>query len=570
MLYPRVCCVLAAFVCAFPAAAQTQLTTTRVGAGLTQPLQVTSAPGDAPGRVFVVERTGRIKIIEGTTVRTTPFLDLSALVNTSWLEYGLLSVVFHPDYQNNHYFYVNYNPAGATVADTIIVRYQRSAGDPNVADPATATPILRFSFGTRREHRAGWMGFGPDGNMYITTGDGGESDPDSAAQNLTLLRGKVLRIDVNGPDGVPGTGDDDGFPADANKNYVIPATNPYAAHATNAKEIWAYGLRNPWRASFDRETGDLWIGDVGQGTREEVDFQPANAPGGRNYGWRCTEGTFCPGLSGCTCNGAGLTPPVYEYPHTTGLSVTGGYVYRGCEMPDIRGMYFFADYQVSKLFTFRFVNNTVTQLTDRTADLDPPGTLAINTPSSFGEDSAGELYICDYGGEVFKVVPETTPAANLIFSQQPADDLVCVGGAAHFGAAVTSVSGPATSLWRRDGVVLADGPTPWGSTIAGAETFSLNITNVAAGDAGLYTVLAANVCGSLASVPARLAVVDIDFNNDALFPDTQDVQDFLTVFAGGACPTGPAQCDSVDFNQDTIFPDTDDIAAYLTVFAGGC
>ncbi|MFO0830390.1 MAG: PQQ-dependent sugar dehydrogenase [Phycisphaerales bacterium] len=568
MMNPRVCCVLATFACAAPLWAQTQLTTARVASGLTQPLQVASAPGDVPGRMYIVERTGRIKVLEGTSVRPTAFLDVSSLVNTSWLEYGLLSVVFHPDYQANGYFYVNYNPVGATVADTLVVRYRRSASDPNVADPASATPILRFGFGTRREHRAGWMGFGPDGFLYITTGDGAENDPDNAAQNLTLLRGKVLRIDVNGADGVPGTADDDEFPADVNKNYAIPPTNPFASHATNAKEVWAYGLRNPWRASFDRETGDLWIGDVGQNTREEVDFQPAGAPGGRNYGWRCTEGTFCPGLTGCTCNGAGLTPPVYEYPHSTGLSVTCGYVYRGCEMPDIRGTYFFADYQLSKLFSFRLVNGQATQFVDRTTDLDPPGTLAINTPSSFGEDTAGELFICDYGGEVFKIVPENTPVANIAFGQQPQDGLVCVGGSGVFAAAATSVAGPPTYLWRRGQDALADGPTPWGSTISGAGTASLTVSGAGPQDAGFYSVLVANACGSLASAQAHLAVVDIDFNNDGLFPDTADITDFLSVFSGGVCPTGA--CDPVDFNQDGIFPDTDDIAQYLAVFGGAC
>lgn len=395
------------------------LKTTRVASGLTQPLCLAHAPGDAT-RLFVCERTGRVRVVNLTTntVLATPFLNLSTLVSTTWLEYGLLSIVFHPDYARNGYFYVNYNPTGLTNADTLVVRYRVSAADPNVADPASATPILRFSF-TRREHRAGWMGFGPDGYLYITTGDGGENDPDNAAQTVAATsalswRGKVLRIDVNGPDGVPGTADDDAFPADANRNYVIPADNPFVVNPGTPErrpELWAYGLRNPWRASFDRLTGDLWIGDVGQSAQEEVDFQRAGV-GGLNYGWRCREGTSCTGLTGCTCTDPALAGPVYTYGRTVGVSVTGGYVYRGCAIPQVQGVYFFAEYQVNKLFSFRFNRDTrvVSDLRDRTTELQPGGGLNLQSVAAMAEDEYGELYFADInGGEVFKLVTVTPP-----------------------------------------------------------------------------------------------------------------------------------------------------------------
>ncbi|MBC7773770.1 MAG: PQQ-dependent sugar dehydrogenase [Pyrinomonadaceae bacterium] len=383
------------------------ITSVRVASGLTQPLNAASAPGDF-SRLFIVERTGRIKILQNGVVNPTPFLNVSSLISTSWLEYGLLGLTFHPGFQQNGFFYVNYTPPNGSIADTQIVRYRVSTANPNVADTSTATTILRFNFGTRREHRAGWMAFGPDGYLYVSTGDGGENDPDNAAQNLGLLRGKLLRLDVNGADGTPGTADDNGFPADATRNYQIPASNPFAGQPGVAPELWAVGLRNPWRCSFDRLTGDLWIGDVGQAAREEVNFQAAASRGGTNYGWRCTEGTFCTGLSGCMCNGAGLTPPVYEYPRSMGVSVTCGYVYRGCAIPGLEGTFFFADYQANRLWSLRYSpTGGVTDFTNRQGQLTPPG-QTVNSVASFAEDAYGELYMIDYsGGEVFKIVPAT-------------------------------------------------------------------------------------------------------------------------------------------------------------------
>lgn len=392
------------------------LTTTRVAASLIQPLQCTHAPGD-PTRLYIVEKAGRIKVLNLATgvVNPTLFLNIQSIVNSSTLEWGLIGMCFDPDFATNGYFYVHYSELGT--GNDIIARY--TATTPDAADSASAFRLLRL-VQPNGNHRGGWLDYGPDGYLYIAFGDGGgQMDPSNRAQNINLLQGKILRVDPDGPDDIYGTADDDAFPADPDKNYALPPSNPFAGAIPGADEIWAYGLRNPWRCSFDRATGDFWIGDVGQNTREEIDWQPANAPGtfpgqpgymgGRNYGWRCTEGTFCTGLTGCICNGPTLTPPVHEYTHAVGLSITGGFVYRGCAMPEMQGVYFFGEFQNTKLFSLKLVGGVATEVTDRTLELDPPGAIAINTPASFGEDARGEIYIVDFGGEIFKIVPAVTP-----------------------------------------------------------------------------------------------------------------------------------------------------------------
>lgn len=548
---------------ASPSLAQTPtpLATTRITSGLTQPLYITHAPGAASARrMFVVERTGRVKIIDLDTnqVSPTPFLDVSTLTSTTWLEYGLLGLVFHPNFEANGFFYVNYTPPNGSIADTLVVRYHVNPASPDVADPASATPILRFNFGARREHRAGWMDFGPDGYLYISTGDGGESDPDNAAQNLALLRGKVLRIDVNGPDNSPGTADDDAFPADANRNYVIPPSNPFFGSATNAPEIWASGLRNPWRCSFDRQTGDLWIGDVGQTTREELNFQPAGAPGGRNYGWRCTEGTFCPGLPGCTCNGPGLTPPIFEYPRTVGVSVTGGYVYRGCGIPDLRGAYIYADYQVSKVFSLRYNGTTVSNQTERTAELAPGGGLTLASIASLGEDAAGELYFVDYnGGEVFKLIPRTPPAPALAITQQPITQSVCLGVPVQFTVAATSIGSAATYQWRRDGMPIDDTAAETGTHSPTLTIASPSLTP--GGVSPAYSCTITNDCALLTSTPAVYRVCFADFNCSGSLT-VQDIFDYLNAYFDN----NPA----ADINGDGV--SVQDIFYLLEQYFSGC
>ncbi|MBX3409916.1 MAG: PQQ-dependent sugar dehydrogenase [Phycisphaeraceae bacterium] len=394
--------------------------------GLTDPLYMVAPPGDTQ-RLFIVEQgrrtgTGAIKVLNlaTKTVAPTPYLTVSGLGTA--IEQGLLCMAFHPNFQQNGYFYIHYTSAavpGVTAGDTVIARYRATGGNPAsmTADPSSAHIILRL-VQPDPDHNGGWIGFGPDGFMYVALGDGGyqwdANGPNTLppghtpglgnAQDITNLYGSILRIDVDGADNIPGNADDDCFPGNPNKNYCIPSSNPFVG-ADGEDEIWAYGLRNPWRMSFDRVTGDMWIGDVGQNDREEINFSPPNFAG-RNYGWRCREGTLCTNLSGCSCAPGPYVPPLYEYPHTEGrCSVTGGYVYRGCSMPWLVGTYWFADYCGRNIFSFRRQSNgTITDFVVRSDQLDPPGDLDIYTVSSFGEDALGELYFTDRVGNVYRIV----------------------------------------------------------------------------------------------------------------------------------------------------------------------
>ena len=370
------------------------LTTIRVLFGVTRPVYVTYAPGDFT-RIFIVEQPGRIRVFNTKTevLNPTPFLDIDGLVGGGQAgndERGFLGLAFHPDYQNNGFFYVDYTDNSGR---TTIRRYSVT-NDPEIADPGSGVTLLTI-FQPFPNHNGGWIGFGPDdGYLYISTGDGGSfNDPGNRAQDITnQLLGKMLRIDVDGDNGPGG-------------NYGIPADNPFVDKVGD-DEIWAYGLRNPWRPSFDRSTGALYIADVGQGSREEINFQPAGSPGGENYGWRCMEGNGCTGLSGCTCFDPALTDPIHEYFHNLGCSITGGLVYRGCDIPSLDGTYFFADWCTARIWSFAFDGKNVNNFRDRTSELAPGGGLFISNISSFGEDARGEIYICDlFGSEVFKIVP---------------------------------------------------------------------------------------------------------------------------------------------------------------------
>lgn len=374
-----------------------ELIVERVAAGLLEPVYVTVAPDD-PNTMFVVEQDGIIKRLDLTTgvVASTPFLTVTGLSVGG--ERGLLGLAFHPDYATNRSFYINMTDSSG---DTLVRKYTAQP-DGLTANPASAQRILGFDqpFGN---HNGGWMDFGPDGFLYVATGDGGSgNDPQENAQDITdNLLGKMLRIDVDGDD----------FPADANRNYAIPPSNPFVG-ISGDDEIWAYGLRNPWRNSFDRETGDLIIADVGQNAREEINFQSADSTGGENYGWREREGTIAtPSVGGPKPPGA--IDPIYDYPHNGssigGFSVSGGYVYRG-PIDELQGNYFFADYVTSRIWSIRpdgtsplgFDGTNYSDFTNWTSLLTPDvGT--ISNISSFGEDAAGNLYIVDRNGEIFRI-----------------------------------------------------------------------------------------------------------------------------------------------------------------------
>ena len=351
------------------------------GGGVRSPVHVTHA-GDGSGRIFVVEQAGRIRILDNGVVLPVPFLDLASLIPPRLIaggEQGLLSVAFPPGFAAKRYFYVNYTraPDGATV----VARYRVSAGDANVADPASEEVILTIPQ-PFANHNGGQLAFGPDNNLYIGMGDGGSGgDPLNNGQSPGTLLGKLLRIDVES--GV--------------QPYKVPPDNPFLLSAGFLPEIWALGLRNPWRFSFDRGTGDLYIGDVGQANFEEIDFQPAGSPGGQNYGWNIMEGDSCypPGTVGC--NRTGLALPVFVYDHSLGCSVTGGHVYRGSAIPSLQGVYLFGDLCSTRIWGIR--KNGVAW--DNAVLADNTG-LTITT---FGEDESGNVYVVNYAnGDLLQIL----------------------------------------------------------------------------------------------------------------------------------------------------------------------
>jgi glucose/arabinose dehydrogenase len=352
-----------------------------VASGLSSPLYLTQPPGDT-SRLFVVEQPGRIRVISHGTLLTTPFLDLTSVAGYDGGERGLLSMAFHPNYSHNGQFFVAYTDPSGNVQ---VARYTVSA-DPGAGDPASGQIILSVNHQAFTNHNGGLLLFGSDGYLYVGLGDGGGAgDPLHNGQDSTKLLGKILRIDVNR--GLP---------------YSVPASNPFVGRPA-APEIWAYGLRNPWRFTFDRLTGDLYIADVGQDSWEEVDVQPAVTGGGQNYGWNIMEGAHCfTPLTGC--NTAGLVLPTFEYSHgvndANGCSIIGGYVYRGKRLPALVGRYFFGDLCGGWIKSFRLQAGAGVDLTDYTPQL---GTVPSIT--SFGEDSQGELYVIGQGGNVYRIAP---------------------------------------------------------------------------------------------------------------------------------------------------------------------
>ncbi len=367
------------------------LRTSRIATGLTFPTNVVFAPGDND-RVFLTEKRGTIRIFKQSTSTLLPaILDIDPIVGggtTQNNEQGLLGLAFHPDWQTNGYVYLYYtNNAGGTV----VARYTMDPNNPEAPiNTGTALQIITFTQ-PFTNHNGGWIGFGPSGYLYIASGDGGSAnDPGNRAQQIVNQKlGKMLRLDVNGDD----------FPADPTRNYAIPPENPFVGMAGD-DEILHYGLRNPWRSTFDRATGDLYIADVGQNAREEVNVAPAGSAG-LNFGWRCMEGNLCTGLSGCTCMSPSLTMPIHWYDHgpTGGISITGGLVYRGCEIPEADGTYFFVDYGTNRYWSVKWNGSSATEFTVQTSKFTPTlEGLTSNLVVAWGENHDGEMYYVRHGG----------------------------------------------------------------------------------------------------------------------------------------------------------------------------
>ena len=397
---------------AFPTqGAVPQLDAQRLAGGFASPVYATAPRGDRT-RLFIVEQSGRIKIINlpSGTVNATPYLDISSKIVFSG-EQGLLGMAFDPNYATNGHFYLNYiAPGGSFGAGVTHIAEFTVSADPNVANPASERTILTFDQ-PQTNHNGGWIDFsrrpGDDRNLYIASGDGGAGndagpghiEPGGNALNTTTLLGKMLRIHIE----------------DAPATYSIPPDNPFFGSPTDRQEIFCWGLRNPWRNGFDRRDGTLFVGDVGQDSREEIDVQLASNPGGgENFGWRVREGFIQNPAYPNDPPPPGAIDPIFDYTHSTGQTIVGGYVYRGRAISSLRGWYVFADYlgphggnSTGRIFMFRYNGNPVSRSTDVTTQLFPTavGNFPLNNPASLGEDAAGELYICDISnGNIYKII----------------------------------------------------------------------------------------------------------------------------------------------------------------------
>ncbi len=366
---PRSPAALLVLLISLPAAAGAPIATTVLITPANQPTSLVQAPGD-PSRLFFTERAGRIRIIKDGVLLTQPFLDITTMVSSHTAEQALACLAFHPGYERNRRFFVTYTDNNQA---SVLARFEATA-DPEVADPTSHLIILTVPQ-PDPTHNVGWIRFGPDGYLYVGSGDGGLTTGGQFAQSPDSLLGKLLRIDVDGA--LP---------------YAIPPGNPFV-DGPGLDEIWAVGLRNPWRCSFDTQTGDLWITDVGAGIREEVDFQPAGSPGGLNYAWNCMEGDAChPNPTGCTCNQPGLEAPVFKYSHTIGCAIIGGSMYRGSAIPKLQGRFVYGDHCAGKVWAF-----------DPSTGTSTPFLSDLPWIYSLDEDNSGELYVLLQGG-IHKII----------------------------------------------------------------------------------------------------------------------------------------------------------------------
>lgn len=374
--------VFAVVLGALAADAEAQLAVQRIGRPFEAPVLLEAPPGDST-RLVVGEQGGAVWTIREGATLSAPFLELGALVSEGG-EQGLLDLAFHPDYASSGRVFVHYTDLAG---ESVVACYTRDAVDPERLDPSSGVTLCGPLEQPFTNHNGGSLEFGPDGMLYLALGDGGASPAlGNRAQDLSSPLGKLLRFDV-----------ELAFPH-------VPADNPFVGLPGVDERIWASGLRNPWRVSFDRLTGDLWIADVGLWTHEEIDFEPAGSAGGANYGWTCMEGPDCTAFGGCACHSAELTTPVHSYDHSSGCSITGGRRYRGAELPTLQGRYVYADFCSGGVHSIAFDGLTASDPQEHTADLAIPG---IENPVSFGEDAAGELYLVDRnGGEIWKLVQD--------------------------------------------------------------------------------------------------------------------------------------------------------------------
>jgi len=460
-----------------PVLAQGTIQSTLIQAGLDEPLFVAAPPGDTH-RIFIVEHAGAVRIVKDDVLLPAPFLDLDPIVGggSGSDERGLLGLAFHPDYANNGKFYVDYIDLGG---DAVLREYLVS-GDPDLADPSSFTTIFGPYEDPQSNHNGGCLQFGPDGRLYFSLGDGGNAndtgaghDPVSGnAQSMSTYFGKILRLDVDNP-----------------PTYV-PAGNPFPESAIPL--AWTLGWRNPWRFGIDRLTGDMYVGDVGQGAVEEISFQSGASQGGENYGWRCMEGSTCTALAGCACNGPGIELPIHEYTHAGACAIIGGYPYRGPGIPAFQGHYIFADYCAGRFWTFTYGGGSVSNFVERTAELDPPGTLAIQNPVSFGEDANGEIYICDAaGGEVYRIDIVCPPPVNY-----------CVGAPNSTGGGSTMAASGTGAIPDNDLQLFAFGNPP-------------NVSGLFYYGQGTATAPVYNGFRCIGSAFRRLPVIQTDVNGDA-------------------------------------------------------
>jgi uncharacterized protein (TIGR03437 family) len=474
--------VVPLFLCA--ALAQ-EIQTVQVASGISAPTDIQNA-GDGSGRLFFVQQDGIVRLFRNGAVAAQPFLDIRSKTRAGG-EQGLLGLAFPPGFAQKQRFYVNYTDLKG---DTVIAQYRVTAS-PDVADSASETVLLRIQQ-PFANHNGGQLRFGPDGYLYIGMGDGGSGgDPQNNGQSLGTLLGKLLRIDVESDPGL----------------IRIPPDNPFLNRAGARAEIWAYGLRNPWRFSFDRATGDLFIADVGQGAWEEVDFQPAASRGGENYGWNRMEGTHCY-QAGCSTQG--LLLPVVEYSHSEGCSVTGGFVYRGTAWPGLRGVYLYGDYCSGRIWG---LERQGTQWTNRLL-------LASGfTITTFGEDEAGELYVANVAsGTIYRITGSRAPrfsSAGVVNPASYAPGIVPGSFAAAFAMGVMDTAGIlgadrlplSTSL---GGVsVTVDGiaaPVLAVANTGGVEQVNFQVPFEAEGRPAASVVVSRD---GAASIPTRVAVLEL-------------------------------------------------------------